>query len=44
MKRQLCRGFNAGMAFTIFLASAIAQGTRTERDLLGEKKIPADAY
>ena len=30
--------------FTLFIVSAFGQGTRTEKDLLGEKQIPNNAY
>ena len=44
MKRLCCRGLFTAILIATFLANTFAQGTRTERDLLGEKKIPADAY
>ena len=44
MKRLCCLGLFTAILIATFLANTFAQGTRTERDLLGEKKIPADAY
>ena len=34
----------ATLLFTCYLTNGIAQGTRTEKDLLGEKQISNDAY
>src|SRR6478609_8001155 len=34
----------ATLIFTCYLTNGIAQGTRTEKDLLGEKQISNDAY
>src|SRR6185503_7061870 len=44
MKRLCCRGFVTAILIATFLANTFAQGTRTEKDLLGEKKIPNEAY
>ena len=44
MKRLCCRGLFTAILIATFLANTFAQGTRTERDLLGEKKIPNEAY
>src|ERR1043165_9287555 len=32
------------ITFTLWMSSAFGQGTRTEKDLLGEKQIPNNAY
>src|SRR6476469_11075142 len=44
MKRRCSFSFTGIVLFLVFYTSAYTQGTRTEKDLLGEKQIPANAY
>src|SRR4029453_5355812 len=44
MKKTICRRVSVVVIFVLFLSGVFGQGTRTEKDLLGEKQIPVDAY
>src|SRR6266576_517673 len=44
MKNVNHQYFALALIFLINATYIFAQGTRTEKDLLGEKQIPADAY
>src|SRR4029453_9061766 len=44
MKKTICRRVSVVVIFVLFLSGVFGQGTRTEKDLLGEKQIPNDAY
>src|SRR6476620_8441824 len=44
MKKLKFLNLILSVTFTLWMISAFGQGTRTEKDLLGEKQIPNDAY